>query len=132
MTRLRLFHYKNQMLIGNGLANIIGVNIAEFISHRSISPPSTEAMALFGRVDKVFLPLSFSLVFIATVIYERPIRRLLNRWYRADGDYPGGDQSARQRLLNEPFFLIAVDFLVWIIAAMVYTCAIYSEPAGSA
>jgi sigma-B regulation protein RsbU (phosphoserine phosphatase) len=127
---MRLFHLKNQMLIGNALANIIGVNITEIISHRSISPPPPQAMALFGRVDSIFLPLSFALVFIITVFYELPIRRFLNRCHQEGGAYPGVDPSARQRLLNEPFFLIAVDFLIWIIAAVVYTASIYRTPFG--
>jgi sigma-B regulation protein RsbU (phosphoserine phosphatase) len=127
---MRLFRLKNQMLIGNALANIIGVNVAELISHRSISPPPPESMAQFGRVDAVFLPLSFALVFIVTVVYELPIRRFLNRCHRARGAYPGVDPSARQRLLNEPFFIIAVDFLIWITAAVVYTASIYWTPFG--
>jgi phosphoserine phosphatase RsbU/P len=131
MTRIQLFRLKNQMLIGNALANIIGVNVAELISHRSISPPPPEAMALFGRVDSIFLPLSFGLIFIITVFYELPIRRFLNRCHRARGAYPGVDPSARQRLLNEPFFLIAIDFLVWIIAAVVYTVSIYRTSFGT-
>ena len=130
MTKIQLFRLKNQMLIGNALANIIGVNVAELISHRSISPPPPEAMALFGRVDSIFLPLSFGLIFIITVFYELPIRRFLNRCHRAGGAYPGVDPSARQRLLNEPFFLIAIDFLSWIIAAVVYTAFIYRTPFG--
>ena len=103
MTRLRLFRLKNQMLIGNGLANFIGVNVAESISHRSVLQPPPEAMALLQRVDTIFLPLSFSLIFVITLIYERPIRRFLNRCYLAGGSYPGVDPPARQRLLNEPF-----------------------------
>jgi sigma-B regulation protein RsbU (phosphoserine phosphatase) len=130
MTKIQLFRLKNQMLIGNALANIIGVNVAELISHRSISPPPPEAMALFGRVDSIFLPLSFGLIFIITVFYELPIRRFLNRCHRAGGAYPGVDPSARQRLLNEPFFLIAIDFLTWIIAAVVYTASIYRTSFG--
>ena len=130
MTRIQLFGLKNQMLIGNALANIIGVNVAELISHRSISPPPPEAMALFGRVDSIFLPLSFGLIFIITVFYELPIRRFLNRCHREGGAYPGVDPSARQRLLNEPFFLITIDFMTWIFAAVVYTASIYRTPFG--
>ncbi len=130
MTKLRLFSLKNQMLIGNALANLIGVNVAELINHRSVSPPPPEAMELLGHVDSVFLPLSFSLVLIVTLLYERPIRRYLSRCCQEKGAYPVVDQTARQRLLNEPFFLIGVDFLVWIIAAVVYSSAIYGEPNG--
>lgn len=130
MTRVRLLLLKNQMLIGNGLANLIGVNIAEFISHRSISPLPPAAISLFARVDFIFLPLSFALVLIVTVVYELPIRRFLNRCYLAGGVFQGVDHSARRRLLNEPFFLIAADFLTWITAAVVYTAAIYRTPFG--
>jgi len=130
MTGMKLFRLKNQMLIGNALANLIGVNVAEFISHKSVSPPPPEAMELLGSVDSIFLPLSFSLVLIVTVVYELPIRRFLSRCYQEKGAYHGVDQAARQRLLNEPFFLIVVDFIVWIIAAVVYSSAIYGEPNG--
>ena len=118
------------MLIGNNAVNFIGVNVATLISHRSISPPPPEALALFDRVDSIFLPLSFALVFIVTVIYELPIRRFLNRCYLARGAHPGVDPSARQRLPNEPFFLIGVDFLIWIIAAVMHTASIYRTPFG--
>ena len=46
------------------------------------------------------------------------------------GAYPGVDPPARQRLLNEPFFLVAVDFLIWISAAVVYILAVYRTPFG--
>jgi sigma-B regulation protein RsbU (phosphoserine phosphatase) len=129
MTRLRIFYLKNQMLIGNAVANIVGVNVVEMISHRSISPPPPEAMAIYARVDAVFLPLSFMGVFIATVVYELPIRRFLSRrCQKTAASERQPDVSARRRLLNEPFFLIAIDLLVWIVAAVVYTLAIHRSP----
>jgi len=82
---MRLFLLTNQMLIGNGLANLIGVNIAKLISQRSISPPPPTAMSLFARVDFIFPLLSFALVLIVTIVYELPIRRFLNRCYTLNG-----------------------------------------------
>jgi hypothetical protein len=38
--------------------------------------------------------------------------------------------KARQRLLNEPFFLIAVDLLLWLAAAAVYPISFYAYKAG--
>jgi sigma-B regulation protein RsbU (phosphoserine phosphatase) len=130
MTRSKLFRLKNQMLIGNGVANFIGVKVAESISHRSVLQPPPEAITLLEGIDKIFLPLSFSLIFIITLIYERPIRRFLTRCYLAGGSYPGVELPARQRLLNEPFFLIAVNLAAWITAAVVYSSAIYRTPFG--
>ncbi len=38
--------------------------------------------------------------------------------------------KARRRLLNEPFFLIAIDLLLWLAAAAVYPISFYTYKAG--
>ena len=63
--------------------------------------------------------------------YEEPIRRYLNLRYRKDKTFLELDNRARQRLLNEPFFLIGLDFGVWIIAAVLYPMIFWFFDAGS-
>lgn len=112
---------KNQMLIGNGLANLFGVKVVEFISKNSLSPPPAHVMEQIVRIDRIFLPLAFGSIMLATILYERPIRRCLNLLDRTNCLEGELGLKARQRLLNEPFFLIACDFIVWLISAVVYT-----------
>jgi sigma-B regulation protein RsbU (phosphoserine phosphatase) len=102
------------------LANCIGVLSVFLLSFRSISPPTPEIIDLTIRVARFFEPLSFLFIVISTVLYERPIRHYLNRQYRGNTIKQDLKIKARQRLLNEPFFLIAVDFIVWFAAALFY------------
>ena len=130
MTRIKRYWLKNQMLIGNGLANAVGVGVVRIIGHYSIAVTPPEVLALLTRVDWFFMPLSFSSAIAATILWERPIRR-----YLTDSDHPDRldkelGQTARQRLINEPFFLIACDFIIWMIAAVVYATAVAQIHSG--
>ena len=123
MKRIKRYWLKNQMLIGNALANVLGVTVVRTIGQHSIAvtPPEVYAHLIF--VDWLFMPLSFLSVWVATVIWERPIRRCLDRIHQGGCGPKELEQKARRRLLNEPFFLIACDFIIWMIAGVVYSAA---------
>ncbi len=124
MTRAKLAVLKNLMIFGNFVSNLIGVLVVDLIGHRSISPLPVgmriDLLALTDRVDRWFLPLSFILVGTLTVLYERPIRSVLQRVSQSAGVPPGDDLQARRRLLNEPFVLIALDLGIWLCSAIAY------------
>ena len=124
------FRLKNEMLFMNYLANIIGVCVVIFITYRPISQQFANAFRLIGRMGWFFEPLFGASMFVATLLYERPIRRYLD-------DHGNGKQTseelaliARKRLLNEPFFLIAVNLLVWFAAGGIYSTAILTSDIG--
>jgi phosphoserine phosphatase RsbU/P len=121
MKKWRLIVLKNQMVFGNFISNLVGVQVVGFISLRSIDPPTQALQRLTGAVDAIFLPIVFLLIFLFTLFYERPIRQFLDQkyWLEQPVDEPLKTQ-ARQYLLNEPFVLIAVDLVVWLVAAIVY------------
>ncbi len=124
VTRVKLAVLKNLMMFGNFVSNLIGVLVVNLIGHRSISPLPIEMqislLALTERIDRWFLPLSFVLVGTLTVLYEQPIRRVLQRALQP-ADVPAADDlEARRRLLNEPFVLIALDLGIWLCSAIVY------------
>jgi len=130
MTKFTLFRLKNWMIFGNLIANFIGINIVGIISHRSIAPPPPEVMDLVKRIDMVFMPMGFLIMIIAAIYYERPIRLYLNNTYRGITTSSEIEQKARRRLLNEPFFLIAIDLFSWLLAALVYPSVIHTIDAG--
>ena len=130
MKKFTLFRLKNQMFFFNILANFIGILFTFVVSFRSISPPTVEILDLTLRVARYFEPLSFLFIVAATLIYERPIRQYLDRQHRGETISDGLNIRARQRLLNEPFFLIAVDFSVWLAAALFYPMLYWSVEAG--
>ena len=130
MTRFTLFRLKNRMLFGNFLANLIGVQVVQIVAHRSVSPYQQDIQNLVAQVDMVFIPLAFFTVALLTVLYERPIRLYLsNTWHHREVSSEVR-QTARRRLLNEPFVLIAFDLSIWLSAAIVYPAVLHHSHAG--
>ena len=121
MKKLKLFHLKNEMLIANGIANFIGVF---WVTH--MKPTNGEMGGLFEYsipywIDALFDPFAFSFVMVMTLLYEKPIRHYLNALFRRTFISEDLKFKARQRLLNEPFVLIALDFSMWALAAIVWS-----------
>jgi adenylate cyclase len=64
------------------------------------------------------------------LIYEKPVRRYLNAQYHKGPPLQELELKARQRLLNEPYFLIALDLAVWCFAAILYSLVFWAYGAG--
>jgi len=124
------FRLKNEMLIMNYLANAIGVCVVILITYRPLFPQLADALRLIGRIGWLFEPLCGALMLVLTLLYERPIRRFLDD--QRNGLQLSGALTfiARKRLLNEPFFLIAMDLVIWIAAGSIYSTAILSSDIG--
>ena len=122
MTGWKLFHLKNEMLVANFLANIIGVfGVNAMMFMTSGRPP--KAMwehAVPYWIDALFTPFAFGFVCVMTLVYEKPIRRCLNSLFRKEPISPDLKHLARQRLLNEPFILITLDFSMWLLSSIIY------------
>jgi len=122
MKELKLFYLKNQMFVANGIANFIGVFLVTALMHRAEPYPKE----LFDNpivywIDVLFSPFAFSFVIVMTLLYEKPIRRYLNALFRRTSTPQDLKLIARQRLLNEPFVLIALDFSMWVLSAIVWS-----------
>ncbi|MFO8082826.1 MAG: SpoIIE family protein phosphatase [Desulfobacterales bacterium] len=121
MEKWRLIILKNQMVFGNLISNLVGVQFVGLISLRSIDPPTQELQRLTASIDVIFMPVVFLLIFFFTLFYERPIRKVINQKYYFEQPLSEPLMTqAKRRLLNEPFVLITVDLAVWLIAAIVY------------
>lgn len=71
------------------------------------------------------------IVGVLTIWYELPIRRELRTMQANIAIDPASALKARQRLLNEPYIIAALDFFIWIIAglaAIVYLIYAGVEP----
>ena len=87
---------------------------------RSVDMFDPAISELIHRVGLVFIPLSFIVPTIITIIYERPIRIYLENLSQNITNLKNVTLLARQRLLNEPFFLIGMAFTVWILAGCTF------------
>jgi len=123
LTKLKLIHLKNEMLVANFLANIFsvfGVNALMFSAERW-SEVKIWTYTIPYWIDALFTPFAFAFVCGMTLIYERPIRRYLNTIFKRASASSDLESVARRRLLNEPFALIALDFSMWLLSAIIYS-----------
>jgi len=122
MTKIKLFHLKNEMLVANFLANLIGVFGVNAMMFMASGKPSKQIWehSVPYWIDALFTPFAFGFVCVMTLVYEKPIRRYLNSVFRKESIYPSLKSIARQRLLNEPFILITLDFSMWLLSTIIY------------
>ena len=83
MTKLEQFHFKNEMMGANFLANFIGVFFVNTLLLIAEGKPAefvwTHRVAYW--VDTLFTPFAFAFVTVASLIYEKPIRQSLNAFF---------------------------------------------------
>ncbi len=133
MKKSKLFHLKNEMLIANGIANFIGLLLANALALTTQEPYPKEFLEypIAHWTDALFSPFAFSFVFVMTLLYEKPIRHNLNAVFRRTSIPQDLKLIARQRLLNEPFVLIALDFSMWVLAAIVWSTLHWAYDSGA-
>jgi sigma-B regulation protein RsbU (phosphoserine phosphatase) len=110
------------MLAANFLANFVGVFLVNGLLILAEGKPPmhiwTHPVAFW--VDVLFTPFAFIFVTVATLVYEKPIRRCLDAFFTGESASRNLQRNARRRLLNEPFVLILLDLSMWLLAAVVY------------
>ncbi len=113
------------MLVANFLANFIGAVLVQALLFRAETPfpDSLFETRLVYWFDRAFTPFAFIFVTVITLIYERSIRQYLTARSNRMPISPELESTARRKLLNEPFVLIAIDFGMWLLAAILYPLA---------
>lgn len=103
----------------------LAISLVITILYYELSPLADSLIMEVGMSIGWFTDSSFFVVIVGvTLLYERPIRKVLRR-LRTNGSIdPDLMSKARQRLLNEPYYLIAADFLLWVLIGSVYIVAL--------
>ncbi|MBT8340298.1 MAG: HAMP domain-containing protein [Desulfatitalea sp.] len=117
MSNCRKFYIINSMLLVNVFSNLVGVSITSLIAP-IWAPVPPEILALTRQVNLFFSPCAFTFGIIIMLVYERPIRT-----YFKVRDRRLTDQQvirAKRRCLNEPFFLVALNQGLWLLAAIMF------------
>ncbi len=134
MKKIKLIYLKNQMLVANSIANFIGVLVVKTLMFRIQEAFATEILEtpiIADWAEALFSPFAFSFVTVMTLLYEKPIRHYLNAQFRRTSIPQDLKLKARQRLLNEPFVLIALDFSMWLLAAIVWSTIHWAYDSGT-
>ena len=114
------------MLLANMVSNLFGLG-ANMLLSRLWTPLTPQTAHMADRMNSIFSPCAFLVGLILTLVYERPLRKYLRNRFKGhilSDDLP---LKARRRCLNEPFFLIAVDFGIWLSAAILFSIDVWLE-----
>ncbi|MCP4021728.1 MAG: hypothetical protein GY729_07790 [Desulfobacteraceae bacterium] len=111
------FLTRNSMLAGNMAANLAGILIFKILKNFGVSTPTEQADLIYSQTLWAYLPCALTLWFSITLYYELPIRSVLNKILAKEKIDPALKKKARQRILNEPFFLLSLDAFFWGFAA---------------
>jgi sigma-B regulation protein RsbU (phosphoserine phosphatase) len=133
MRKIKLIYLKNQMLVANSIANFIGVLVVNTLMERIQETTAKEILEspIAHWTGALFSPFAFSFVTVMTLSYEKPIRHYLNAVFRHTSIPQDLKLKARQRLLNEPFVLIALDFSMWLLAAILWSAIHWVYDSGT-
>ena len=119
MTARQRFLLKNRMLATNILANLIGaVVITNLVSPLELAELGHRQFVL---IQMSSTPLLFLLGLVAFILYEHPIRGYLQQCDPGTEGRLVPPQLVLRRLLNEPFFAMALDFVIWLLAAVFWS-----------
>jgi sigma-B regulation protein RsbU (phosphoserine phosphatase) len=106
------------MLTANLVSNLIGaLGVNNFLLSPTRRFTVPRAQELTPWVEAAFIPAVFAFAFVVTLIYQRPIRRFVDRCYAGTAG-PGVPEMVQRRVLNEPFFGVLLDFAIWVFAAV--------------
>jgi sigma-B regulation protein RsbU (phosphoserine phosphatase) len=133
MTKSKLILLKNEMFLANFLAIFIGALGTEALFETTVEASVAEIWnyPIPYWINTFFSPFVFSFVCVMSLLYEIPIRHYLTTKFKGAIVSRDLEKIAQQRLLNEPFVLIALDLSIWLLAAIVYPAIHWAYGAGS-
>ena len=132
MTKFNLFHLKNEMIFANAFANLFSVEFVHKLMFKAEPlPAEIWEIPVVDVMDTIYAPLAFLFVLVMTLLYERSIRLYLNAKFKRSEVSAELENRARQKVLNEPFFLMALDLSMWVLAAIIWTAIYWSLGLGS-
>jgi adenylate cyclase len=116
MEKLRYYFLCNAMLAGNIAANLIGRKAAGILG-TSMVPDTAD-----GLIHKIQILSSAFFLSAALLMYwyELPIRQALKNIRTQNSIQQADVQKAQRRLLNEPYFVILIDLLIWLMGSLLF------------
>ncbi len=119
MTKPKYLFTANAMIIADCLANLCAVVAINNLMHATIIKASPETLGFTMKFSHFYSPFAFVFSVSIVFLYELPIRRCLKRIYQQKKTSPEHLEKARQKLLNEPYFAIALTFFTWLVPALI-------------
>lgn len=120
LTRFQYLHISNDVLVGNLIAILIGDLMTNVLFHHRARDASEQMLSLVHHLDAAFGLIACVMMILVTVLYERPIRKCLKCFYHGRDCDPRVLETARRRVLNQPYMIVVMDSVVWGLGAVIF------------
>lgn len=127
MNNYSSFISRNIMLAGNIVANLAGMMLFTIIENFAVVPSTEQAEIILAQIRQVYFPCAYLIMIFLTIHYEKPIRSFLTKNQNSENIDLTLKEKARQRVLNEPFFLLLLDFSIWVVSALLFPVILWGN-----
>jgi adenylate cyclase len=119
-SRFQYFHIANDILVGNMIAVLIGDRLTNILfKHRVGDTPET-ILGMVYYLDMFYGIFCVVVMSVITIWYERPIRKCLQSFHKSLKPDLLLLENARRRILNEPYMIVALDMVLWILGSFLF------------
>lgn len=130
MKKFTYYHLSNDMLAVNLLANFVGHLAMKTLSQTIVPGDSFGFVSSLHSIGAWLTWASFLFVAIAMLRYELPIRQCLKDLHKQREVSETKMLQAQKRLLNEPFFVVIIDLVVWCATATLFALIVLMKGGG--
>lgn len=118
--KLYRFYVANEVLLGNALALLFGDWMANVFFMNRAAQAQEKTLIMIYYMD-ISYGAACAIVMSALIIwYERHVRTCLWEFHRGRTPEPHILEKARQRVLNEPYFIVIMDAVAWALGSFMF------------
>lgn len=110
----------NEMFFGCLLANFLGSLITQIIFRINVIDPSEPSLVFIKNMDMALSLMFFAVGGSILLVYEYPMRTCLKKILKDETPDPLLFETARRRILNEPYFIVLLNALIWFFGSLIF------------
>ncbi|MCG8633061.1 MAG: hypothetical protein MI863_04490 [Desulfobacterales bacterium] len=114
------FYVANEVIIGNTFALLVGDWMTNIFFDNRVGDAPEEVLIMVYYLDLSYGAVMTVIMSVLIVLYERSIRQCLTAFHRSEPADPGLLEKARRRVLNEPYFIVIMDIIVWLLGSFLF------------
>jgi len=122
------FYVANEVLLGNALALLLGDWMTNVFFRNRAGEAADELLTRVFYLDLSYGAACALILSALTIWYEQSIRKSLAGFHLGRPVDPGLLETARRRVLNEPYFIVIIDALAWALGTFLFWAA--GSPGG--
>lgn len=114
------FYVSNEVLFGNAMALLLGDWITNILFMNRAGHASESILVMAYYLDISYSAVCVVIMSTLIIWYEQPVRKCLKTLHRQEEPDPILWEKAQRRVLNAPYFVVAMDAVAWGIGSFLF------------